>query len=445
MSIYKNYTNLNYIDEMGHQTTKTTLRYLLDLGNINGRTLLGSLILGIGFSLPNIILQIVRRCKNQMTSSCFTFSMNILLHFAYGSLLLELTGIAGSKDETLNITSIIGGIYLIICFICLLIALCGGPRSYYDVLYNLCKSLEDSKTLQDVVSFNRKVPPSINIDAEASHQESREVWTEYEEYEKPVYKTITTYYSDGSTSSKEVFSHYETDYRYRKTHYSEWDRVDRGGGRFHGIPGYSSSRYDKSTEYRTVVTWTKTQEYQYCSWQDETKDLSNIKYCSIVKAHFNHELIFDDQSQNIISKIKKDLYAEGKRHDTDVKITEDFTCPGMIFKHKCSLNDEEYQRIKKKFANKCGYFWWFVLFFLGYSSMFECYARYEIGSEYITIRKFISYEEDCRALYMKNDENPPPITFNFIYTKIQQKRIEKKIKKGLLDEKALETPLVVIS
>ena len=45
---------------------------------------------------------------------------------------------------------------------------------------------------------------------------------------------------------------------------------------------------------------------------------------------------------------------------------------------------------------------------------------------------------------MKKDENPPSITFNFIYTKMQQKSIEKKIKKGILDEKALETPLIII-
>ena len=260
-----------------------------------------------------------------------------------------------------------------------------------------------------------------------------------------VYETVTTYYSDGSASSHEKFSHYETDYRYKTTHYSAWGRVDNGGGRFHGTPGAYSSRYDKSVEYRTVVTWTKTTEYQYTSWQDETKDLSDIKYCSIVKTHFSFLIIFDPESRDFVDKIKSDLYREGKTHDTDVTTTENFTCPGMIFKHKCSLNDEEYQRIKKKFANKCTYFWWIILLLLGYSSMLDCFARYEIGSENVTIRKFVSYNEDCRADYMKNDENPPAITFNFIYTRIQQKRIEKKIKKGVLDEKALETPLIVIS
>ena len=109
----------------------------------------------------------------------------------------------------------------------------------------------------------------------------------------------------------------------------------------------------------------------------------------------------------------------------------------MIYKHNCSLNDEEYQRIKKRFANCCGYFWWFVLFVLGYSSIFETFARYVISKELIIIKKYISFEDDCRASYMKKDENPPSITFNFIYTK-------NKNKKGILDEKALETPLIII-
>ena len=97
--------------------------------------------------------------------------------------------------------------------------------------------------------------------------------------------------------------------------------------------------------------------------------------------------MFDNNSLGFINKIKDDLYREGKKYDTDVDTIEDFTSPGMIYKHTCSLNDKEYQRIKKRFANCCGYFWWFVLFVLGYSSMLEAFARYEVGHENITIRK----------------------------------------------------------
>ena len=55
--------------------------------------------------------------------------------------------------------------------------------------------------------------------------------------------------------------------------------------------------------------------------------------------------------------------------------------------------------------------------------------------------KDISYENNCRAPYMNNEVDLPSILFNFVYTKIQQKSIEKKIKKGLLNSNELKTPL----
>ena len=76
--------------------------------------------------------------------------------------------------------------------------------------------------------------------------------------------------------------------------------------------------------------------------------------------------------------------------------------------------------------------------------MLEAFARYEIGHENITIRKFVSNNNSCRAPYDKSDLNPPPISISFIYTKIQEKSIEKKVKKGLLNKEAMNTPLLII-
>jgi len=38
-------------------------------------------------------------------------------------------------------------------------------------LYNLCKDLEDSKTFQGIVSYNKKVPSKICISITSSHEE----------------------------------------------------------------------------------------------------------------------------------------------------------------------------------------------------------------------------------------------------------------------------------
>jgi len=163
--------------------------------------------------------------------------MNIICHITYGSLIYEFKFIGYGS---FILTILIGGIYLFICIICLHYALSGGQKTIFYVLYNLWKILEDSKTLQDIIGHNRKINPKININATVSHKESREVWDEYAEYNKPGYKTENT-----EVGPVEEFDHYETEERYVKTLYSEWGRVDKGGGKFFRIPGKNSDKYVK--------------------------------------------------------------------------------------------------------------------------------------------------------------------------------------------------------
>ena len=292
-----------------------------------------------------------------------------------------------------------------------------------------------------MINLNRKLYPLIVIGCYANHEESREVWTENEEYDKPVYRTETTTNADGETVEREVFSHYEKDYRYLTTHYSEWERVDRGGGKIYGIPGHMNSKYDKTVEYRTVETWRKSEEYIYKSWQDESINIENLPYYTIVETTFSYNLDFDPTANNSIRTLKDQLYREGQRHDTDVHTYEEKDVPNFVKKNKCSLNYEEYQRIKNKFSNSCGYFCWSFLFILGYSSIFEHYSRYEMGKININITKQISGQTDKRASYKSRDENAPPISITFSYTKLQRKAIEKKRKQGKILSNDIENPL----
>ena len=71
--------------------------------------------------------------------------------------------------------------------------------------------------------------------------------------------------------------------------------------------------------------------------------------------------------------MKDRLYATGKTYDTDVSTYDMFTVPGFVEKHTCPLNEANYQKIQQKFGGGCGYFTWFLLFFLGYSSIFEAF------------------------------------------------------------------------
>ena len=400
-------------------------------------------LVGLGLASPNIVFQIIRKCSNKITASCITLVMNIILNFGYGMVLCIILNIERFTAKIL--AGVILSIYAFMCLICCCMQFCDNCRAYFDVIYNLCHKLEDSKTLKELVSFNRKLFPLLYIGCKAQHEESREVWKEYEKYQKEVYKVITKTYSSGYTSTSKKFDHYETEYRYLKTHYALWKRVDEGGGKFYNTPGKLDSRYDKTVERKTVITWTKELEYKYSSWQDETKNIEGIKYCSIIETYFDYSIIYDQRSKEILEEMKTELYNEGKNYDTDVLTEYNFRIPDLVRNHTCSLNDVEYQRIRKKYGNCYGYFCWTLCFILGYTTIFEAFARYEIGKITIKLIKYVSNAQDKRALYRRCDQNPDEIIISYVHTKIQMKSLEKKQKKGLIGEEDLKIPLVLVN
>ena len=246
-------------------------------------------------------MYIARKCQRRMSASFFVLFMNLILNFAYGNLVSILIGIGGDSSFILAKYSLIG--YGILCIISLFCQCC-GVRAYFDVICYLFKPLNNSKSFYDTMKFNRTVPPLILVKVTAQHQESREVWVENEKYEEPVYLDLSYTDAFGVYHNKKKFSHYETKYKYRTTHYSSWGRVDSGGGRFYGCPGYSNSRYNKSVEYKTVTTWSKEEYYKYGSWQDETKSLENIKYSAIIKAKFSYKITLDSGASEKLKELK---------------------------------------------------------------------------------------------------------------------------------------------
>jgi hypothetical protein len=398
-------------------------------------------LFGFILALPNIIMYIVRKCQNKMTATKCTLAMNILLNFTYGNLLGYYIKLGGNDSRAL------GGyllyLYIILC-LGSFVRRTKGKSSYFDVIYNLSHNLEDVKSLKEVVSYNRKLCPKVKVGCYAQHKESREVWKEYESYTVKIMKTVVYENEKGEKIYRDEFDHYETKERLVATHVSDWGRVDEGGGSFRHKPGSWLNRYEKSTEYRTVETWRKELEYVYTSWQDETQNINNIKYCTIIEASFSPVFFFDQSSQDNLADMKKDLRNEGYTHDTDVKTYDNFTVPNFISLHKCSLNEAEYQKKKDKYSNMKGYLTWTILFLLGYSSLFETYARYEIAKEKIYISKTISSRNDKRAGYFVDEVNQPPITISFVHTKIQNAAIEKKIEKGELSNEDKDIPLIVV-
>ena len=90
-------------------------------------------------------------------------------------------------------------------------------------------------------------------------------------------------------------------------HYSEWKRVDEGGGKLDKTIKHDDSynRFVKDEEYKTVETWDETLEYVYSSWQDNSKIFKLTPGKSIIKAKFDYKLIFNSSG------------VEGKRRTID--------------------------------------------------------------------------------------------------------------------------------
>jgi uncharacterized protein YfbU (UPF0304 family) len=84
------------------------------------------------------------------------------------------------------------------------------------------------------------------------------------------------------------------------------------------------------------------------------------------------------------------------------------------------------------------------LFILGYSTIFESFARYESGKVKVRIIKNVSDSNDKRATYRNLDQFLNPITISYVRTKIQAKAIEKKLKKGEFDDFDSELPMMVV-
>ena len=111
-----------------------------------------------------------------MTASAFTLIMNIILNFAYGNFFGFILFDYGQKASMI-LGIILLSLYTVICFISLILQCC-GIRAYFDVIFNLCHKLDNTKSLNEMISINRKLFPSIKVGCYTQHEESREVWEE---------------------------------------------------------------------------------------------------------------------------------------------------------------------------------------------------------------------------------------------------------------------------
>ena len=371
-----------------------------------GNNVLASCMFGIGLSIPNILFQLFRKSSKQNIAPWYSLAMNILLHFAYGNLFAKPFHIGGKNSLIIGIVFFVLYIIILVCLSCVSCANDRNNKLIFNQLYHSSHEFEELRILEDLINENRKIPPKILIKAKAQHEESREVLKEFEPYQQPVYVNDIHVWNDGHISNFRHFDHIEINYDHIRNHYSEWKRVDQGGGKLDNTIKHDDTynKFVKDKEYQTVETWNETMEYEYSSWQDNSKIFKLTPGKPIIKANFDYKLTFNLSGMEGKRRTIDELCMKGKKKDSTVYYHEDYTCNNMTTGVRCYINREEYIRIKK--ANEKKYLYiGIVLFILGYSSIMDCFFYFEEGENSFIIEKLISDENDCSANYMEEDKN----------------------------------------
>ena len=371
-----------------------------------GKNVLASFSFGLGLSLPNVIFQIYRKARGQNTAPWYCLFMNILLHFAYGNLLAMPLHIGGKVS--LIIGGVFFGLYFVI-FVCMGCVACSEKdiKLIFKQLYMSSKDFVKYRILDEVFSFNRKLPPRIEINASASHEESREILKEFKPYQEAVFTNDYHVWSDGYITSHRVFDHMAINYDHINTYCAEWKRVDEGGGKLKNNPGDKFNNFVKDVEYRTKTTWTKKAEYKYTSWKDDTKHFRLEPNKSIITANFDFRVKYDESAEAGRNKFINELYEEGRKSDKDLKHYEESFCDDLIKSEKCYVNYEEYFRVQQLHQKKY-LFLGILLFILGYSSIMDSFFYCEEYSKSFVIEKLLSDDDIYKAKYMQEDESFEP-------------------------------------
>ena len=231
--------------------------------------------------MPNIIFIIYRKYKNLPIAPWLNLGMDILLHFAYGNLLGKAFNIGNQTSEYIGIVSL--AIYLIIALCYLGIPVFNNKfKKYknYTIFSHIVHSyqkFEDLMTLDELISYNRKLPPNIYFKTKAQHVKTRDIIGKVQDN------------GFGGYSNVQV-----------DLHATEWTNQGMVLGDntiyYQNDPMNSNAKFIKTQESKIVNSFFKIEEYKYSSWQDETKVLQLIKYQSVIDAVFEIKVNFDESA-----------------------------------------------------------------------------------------------------------------------------------------------------
>ena len=339
--------------------------------------------MGLGLSAPNIILHILNAVIWKRKHLTFAFLILDLMFLLGFSDLISLYIYIGTEQSFycgIVLLSLYGIVFIIFYLYQIKGKKNGTPSGFVYFLKLLSLPI-----IEEAISQNKRLQPCLKIKARSFHQESREICNKYKNVD--IYGDAEYYYEKEEKGKdlvlKERLPFLGTEERHAETTYSEWSRVDRGGGKFKEkfVPN-DKYRYVITNEEREVETWNKETEFKYTSWQDNTNFITNYNY-SVLVANFKIEFDLYDDTKNDIENLKTQMNQEANTHDTETEITEIFTVPGLKERVPCLPKDN--------FTNNILFLCIaFILTIFGFSSFVNFFIYYEEKEVDITLIKSIA-------------------------------------------------------
>ena len=297
-------------------------RYSLDLFIL-------STLMGMALSLPNIILFCCSKNKNKKNYTKDHLSLAFLIYdffffIGFSDTISLSIGIGGHLAVYMGITILIINLLAFIIYHIYKIKksdISSGPVCFINKLL--------LPTIEQAINENKIFQPCLKFKVSSLHKESREICKKYLRINMYGPSYISPEHEGNSIVFREKCDFLREERRLEETTYSGWRRVDQGGGRFKEHPQSTNQfDYDIYSETRDVETWSKTSEFKYNSWKDDTHYI-NSNNASVLEVNFKTEFNFNDDTKKNVENLKSELIEEAKPHDSETKITEIFTVPGL--------------------------------------------------------------------------------------------------------------------
>ena len=373
------------------------------------------ILMSLLFSFPNVVMAAYKvftcsRCSS-LCSFLHCLSVNLLYAFLICDFILCGDMFMGSIITLCTVSShiLLSCLFLLDhnCQTCPCCSICP------DCCEIMCNENLQVSHLEDAVDVNRSLPLSITINGCAQHEESREVWEEYELVKKK------TWDEDGY-GNKSNYRTYTVE-NHIATHYSPWGRVDRGGGHFRSTPGYSSSHYRKlEAEKRTVTLWEQSYDFCFNTWEDQTEPF-NVPYNALIRVHFTPKYIVPDREKGLLQVKEDEVRREALRHDTDVYVNTVYKVRGFHESGYIGENIVKLEEMKEFAKTCCAKFLGVFLFFAGYNFVYECIYRVNYDEISVAIIKCVSADNNLRAGWRKRDMNYIAFDYKRNYNKAEER------------------------